>query len=251
MWVGAAEIVPPLLSSLETRNLYCRTASLEQLSQESLWGRVPMRECSIARKKHERLRLPGPSWRSFLNVSYLHHEPPLGVSNRFPDRIVFGVHLERVHTLPYPQGYHHRPRKRRLGLRVEDLPPVGSPAVGAEEAVPTLRHLGPRGRAADQQPHTHRDAAQPSAHRPPRGGTGRGERTPMLCSSNRSSSAVSGSCVPGKSWAALSIATNVLKASLRSSGSDTAVMVAVASGTEKRAADTPGGCTCGRSGTGE
>ena len=61
---------------------------------------------------------------------------------------------------------------------------------------------------------------------------------------------MSGSWVAGNSCAALSMATKVLKASLRSSRSETPVIVAVAAAAANQPAATPGGRTWGRSGTG-
>src|SRR5260370_38573120 len=101
-----AEVPQPVLPSFKAGDLDRRSSSLKELSKESLWGCVPMRKRSIARKKHEELRFASPPRCPLLDVPDLHDEAALRVGDRFPARLVLGVHLERVPTFPRPQRYH-------------------------------------------------------------------------------------------------------------------------------------------------
>ena len=170
----------------------------------------------IPRKKDEELRTVCPAGSTLLNIPGIQEEAPVGIGDRLANRIVLGHRVKRIHAVPAPESHHDGPGQWSLGLRIDNLPPVW-PSWPIKISVPSLSLLreSRRRTCRDKRPTQH-NHPEPGAHRPP-GVAGFIGRAPRLSSSNRISSEVSGSSVGGKSWAALSIATKVLKASARSS----------------------------------
>ena len=175
------------------------------------------RKRSITRNERSRTRDAVSAGRSLFDILHVHDEPAIGICHHLPHCIRARARNETDRLSPVPS----RPRRprRQAAPWYPHRAPVRGKVPGADPGrCPNPRAPAPRPRQPTRAAaRAHGQRPEPSGHRPPRGVTGVGGRTPRLCSSKRISSSVSGSPVGGKSWALLSIAMKVLKASARSS----------------------------------
>jgi len=209
-------MLPSGLSTYKPWQLDDGTRLFEYPSDESCRRRMPSGKRSIPGLKYQKLRMVCSRWSSLLHVFGVQQKSPLQIGDRFSNRVVLGHRVKRIHPVTPPERHDHGTSQGSLGLRVDHLTLI-RPARPAQVPVPQLGLLRPRCDWSARQDHAaQRYHSNPRPHRPP-GVVGFTGLAPRLSSSKRISSEVSGSSVAGKSCAALSIATKVLKASARSS----------------------------------